>query len=83
MSATNRALWVGSNRCAISCKTIYSRHSKGFFARSVFSRIFREEVAQLPHFVFIRWTSTRFTFTFKIGSHFAIIEPTFALIWRR
>jgi hypothetical protein len=46
---------------------MYSRHSRGFFARSVFNRMLRAPGLQLPYFVFIFCTKTRFTFTPTIG----------------
>ena len=49
MSATKRALCVGSSRWAASCTTMYSRHSSGFLASSVLRRIVaRARVAASP-----------------------------------
>jgi hypothetical protein len=50
--ATKRLLWVGSSRWAISCTIRYSRHSCGFLARSVLSRMLAAPGLQLPHFRF-------------------------------
>ncbi len=38
---------------AISCTTMYSRHSRGFWASSLFSRTVRRRELQLPQSVFI------------------------------
>ena len=62
---------------------MYSRHSRGFFARSVFNRTLREAGLQLPHFVFIFCTKTRCTLTPTVGSHLAIKVGTAALICSR
>ena len=62
---------------------MYSRHSRGFFARSVFNRTLRKAGLQLPHFVFIFCTKTRCTLTPTVGSHLAIKVGTAALICSR
>ena len=72
INAIKRELCVGSSRCAISCTMTYSRHSFGFLARSVLSRMLSARWLQLPHFVFIRRTKNLSTFTPSSGSHLAI-----------
>src|ERR1039458_8206494 len=74
-----RALCVGSSRWT----TMYSRHSLGFLARSVFRRTFRARTLQLPHFVFIRCTKNRSTFTPISRSHLANSGGTACLICSR
>jgi len=51
---------------------MYSRHSRGFFARSVLSRIVRVAALQLPQRVFMRRTKTLFTRTPIRCCHFSI-----------
>src|SRR5208337_4337788 len=58
---------------------MYSRHSGGFLARSVLSRMLLAFGLQLPHFVFIFWTKNRSTFTPISGSHLAINDGTACL----
>src|SRR5215471_11438296 len=82
-SATKRALCVGSRTWAISCTTIYSRHSHGFLASSVLRRILCASWLQLPHLVFIRCTKNRSTFTPINGSHLAINGGTACLSCQR
>jgi hypothetical protein len=63
ITAPNRSSCLRTSRCAISCTTMYSRHSRGFLARSVLSRMLRLRGLRLPHLVFIRCTKKRATFT--------------------
>jgi YD repeat-containing protein len=81
--ATKRGLCVGSRRWINSCTTTYSRHSRGFFARSVLSRMLAEAGLQLPHWVFIRCTKNFRTVTPSSGSHFATSARAASLsCWR-
>src|ERR1017187_3275839 len=74
---------LGSSRWTSSWTTMYSRHSLGFLARSVFRRTFRARTLQLPHFVFIRCTKNRSTFTPISRSHLANSGGTACLICSR
>ena len=56
ISAAKRELWVGSMRWASSWTTMYSRHSRGFLARSVLRRMVPARWLQLPHLVSGKFT---------------------------
>lgn len=66
--ATNRSLWTGSKRWAISWTITYSKGPLGFFTSSVLRRMFPLRWLQLPHLANGHWSNPAASGFSRIGS---------------